>query len=299
MPKAILRILSLIWVALFAPQALPSQGVAAELVVATVVGDSSIQVTWLLHDGPAVVRQELQRLRAGTPYEPLAVVPVGTTSYLDASVRPDDSSYAYRLVTEDINGEVRFSNEGQSMRLRTSRENAGIHLEWRPYVSWAGGVEEYRVYFKSQEVVGAPADDWQLLVTLPSNTNIYLDRSAYLPTAMICYKVEAQEWQGNRAVSSSNESCQLAGLVIPNTFSPNGDGINDRWFIEGLGLYGKISCKVYDRWGREVYQTTFEHFQWDGKPYLGDGDLPDGAYYYTLELEGYDEVFKGYIMLLR
>jgi gliding motility-associated-like protein len=276
-----------------------AQGVSADLVAVTVLDESSIQITWLLPDGPAVVRQELQRLKAGSAYEPIAVVPLGTTTFVDATVSTSDSSYAYRLRTEDVTGEVRYSNEGQSMRLRIARENAGISLSWNPYIFWARDVEEYWIYHRLQEANDPSPSEWELLTILPAGTLRYLDQTPYLPPQAICYKVEAHEREGNRATSTSNEMCELAGLVIPNTFSPNGDGINDDWYIEGLFLYGKMKCRVYDRWGREVYQSDWEHFRWDGKQLGGDRDLPDGAYYYTLELQGYDQVFKGYIMLLR
>ena len=47
-----------------------------------------------------------------------------------------------------------------------------------------------------------------------------------------------------------------SGLQIPNTFSPNNDGVNDKWVIRGIENFPDCLIQVYTRWGQKIFQTT-------------------------------------------
>jgi gliding motility-associated-like protein len=71
-------------------------------------------------------------------------------------------------------------------------------------------------------------------------------------------------------------------IVIPNAFTPNGDGINDTWFIEPLDLFDQSVTEVYSRYGQVVYRTIGYSNPWDG---TNNGKaLPPGTYYYVIDL---------------
>ena len=69
---------------------------------------------------------------------------------------------------------------------------------------------------------------------------------------------------------------------MANALTPNGDGQNDTFFVEGIEAYSSNELFIYNRWGSLVYQTTGYHNQWGGT-YQGK-PLPTGAYYYVLYL---------------
>jgi gliding motility-associated-like protein len=72
-------------------------------------------------------------------------------------------------------------------------------------------------------------------------------------------------------------------LVIPNAFSPNGDGFNDLWIIENLEFYPQVDLKIFDRWGNMVYITgNAADEPWDGT-YNGRV-LPIDSYHYVIDL---------------
>jgi gliding motility-associated-like protein len=75
----------------------------------------------------------------------------------------------------------------------------------------------------------------------------------------------------------------LEPVNIPTAFTPNGDGINDTWNIEGLETYRNASVRIYNRWGALVYSKTGSYFNdWDG---TNNGkELPNGTYYYVIQL---------------
>jgi gliding motility-associated-like protein len=89
---------------------------------------------------------------------------------------------------------------------------------------------------------------------------------------------------------------------VPNTFSPNNDGIND--FFEWYGnkqAVKLIEVQIFNRWGEKVFESNDVNFRWDGT-YLGS-DAPVGIYIYLLKitwLDGFtDNRYKGSLMLVR
>jgi gliding motility-associated-like protein len=72
----------------------------------------------------------------------------------------------------------------------------------------------------------------------------------------------------------------LEGILIPNVFSPNGDGTNDEFFIPNSGLK-EYKIEIYDRWGVLIFESTAPEIHWDGRSTSGNL-CTDGTYYYIL-----------------
>jgi gliding motility-associated-like protein len=71
-------------------------------------------------------------------------------------------------------------------------------------------------------------------------------------------------------------------LYIPNAFSPNGDGLNDEFKVEGSAIKD-ISYSIYNRWGERIFQSTAEEPYWNGR-FNNHGDkVPIGIYLYILK----------------
>lgn len=86
-------------------------------------------------------------------------------------------------------------------------------------------------------------------------------------------------------------------LEIPNSFSPNGDGFLDVWYIRGLNAYTTNHLVIFTKWGEVVLEADNYRNNWNGKRGFNE-ELPEGIYYYKLTLEG-TETLTGYIMLKR
>lgn len=86
-------------------------------------------------------------------------------------------------------------------------------------------------------------------------------------------------------------------ITIPNAFSPNNDGINDRWDIHNLITYPESVTQVFDRYGQQVFQSTGYASPWDGtnkgKP------LPAGTYYYIIDLKDGQPKLSGWVVIVR
>lgn len=70
-------------------------------------------------------------------------------------------------------------------------------------------------------------------------------------------------------------------LYFYNTFTPNGDGSNDHFFIGNIEKYPDNVLEIYNRYGQKVYNKTGYTNEWDGK-YLNE-ELPAGTYFYVLD----------------
>lgn len=81
-----------------------------------------------------------------------------------------------------------------------------------------------------------------------------------------------------------SEAKMFGVLGIPNFISPNGDGINDVWFVRGLEAYPNTKIQIFDRYGKMFVDRKLETgVVWDGK-YMGHV-VPSGDYWYIITLE--------------
>jgi gliding motility-associated-like protein len=85
--------------------------------------------------------------------------------------------------------------------------------------------------------------------------------------------------------------------AIPNTFTPNGDGYNDRWEILNLGAYPDPIVEIYNDRGLLLMRSTGTYRPWDGT-YKGM-PLPAGTYYYVIHPRSGRDRVAGYITILR
>lgn len=130
----------------------------------------------------------------------------------------------------------------------------------------------------------------------------YLDDPAQLnpvatPPHDITYTLTA--WSENGCTGGAQEVAihVLKKLVIPNTITPNGDGINDIWNIAALDTYPAATVYVFNRYGGKVYSGTGDRKSWDGR-YNG-AYVPAGVYYYVIDLHDGQKVLSGSLTVLK
>ena len=98
-------------------------------------------------------------------------------------------------------------------------------------------------------------------------------------------------------------------LRIPAAFTPNGDGINDKWYFPGpdkqngqdlFPYFEDVTVRIFNRWGKLVWESTKEFKAWDGKD-LNGKDLPMDSYHYIIRFKVGDKthLYKGTITIVR
>ncbi|MEI7983721.1 MAG: gliding motility-associated C-terminal domain-containing protein, partial [Bacteroidota bacterium] len=87
------------------------------------------------------------------------------------------------------------------------------------------------------------------------------------------------------------------GLNIPNAFTPNGDGFNDRFRVEGFEQNENVLLQIYNRWGKLIFETHNLDQGWDGTN--ADGSLITGAYVWIIRfVSGTDHILKGTVTVI-
>jgi len=116
-------------------------------------------------------------------------------------------------------------------------------------------------------------------------------------------------WANDSTCSDTASATLLVSpaLVITQFVSPNNDGQNDTWIIQGLSLYPKAGVEIFNRWGNLVYSSEPYQNDWAGECaeptcIAQGGILPTGTYFYYLYLNGKsntsaNEIKSGYLEL--
>jgi len=98
--------------------------------------------------------------------------------------------------------------------------------------------------------------------------------------------------------SSDNVSVKiLRAPLVPNIFSPNGDGIHDRWDIPYLTSYPGCTVDVYNRYGQLIYHSLGYDKPWDGT--VKGNQVPVGTYYYIIDPKNGKQKMSGYVDVIR
>ena len=102
---------------------------------------------------------------------------------------------------------------------------------------------------------------------------------------------------GGCTASASVTVRVLEQVVIPNVFTPNGDGINDLWDIKNLSEYPACTVDVFNRNGQLVFHSVGYGKPWSGT-YNGN-PLPTGTYYYVIDLKDGRKKHAGAVTIIK
>jgi len=114
----------------------------------------------------------------------------------------------------------------------------------------------------------------------PQSTTRYYARVYYSLDRYVCFKDDS-------AILYVDSTCNVDSLKIPTAFTPNGDNLNDEFYIKSFSLKNILSFNVYNRWGDRVYKIenvapNDPQFGWNGKLNNTGEDLPIGTYVYNI-----------------
>jgi gliding motility-associated-like protein len=87
-------------------------------------------------------------------------------------------------------------------------------------------------------------------------------------------------------------------FLIPNAFTPNGDGHNDTWRLDNLAFFPDVTVDIYDRRGERIFHSKSYETAWDGTDSKGH-KMPMDSYYYVIDLQNGEKPFVGTVTLLR
>ena len=121
------------------------------------------------------------------------------------------------------------------------------------------------------------------------------------PTETTTYTVEVteRECSSTAEVTVEVDRC-LTNITgpVPQVITPNSDGANDTWQIPDIDYFTDSKLVIFNRWGNIVFEQSNYLNDWEGTNSSNEA-LPDGTYFYTLDLGNGEEIIKGYVMIQR
>ncbi|MFN3848498.1 MAG: gliding motility-associated C-terminal domain-containing protein [Spirosomataceae bacterium] len=239
------------------------------------------------------IRYRLLRENSGN-FSAIDSVNTPATNLKDLQATPDQQSYCYKVGYFDECGSYsQLSPPFCSIFLKEDPTNS---LTWTPNSPFAASnITNYEL-IPFDEVTNAPLSAITLSAT---PTNYTPNLSNFQDEAKFVIRTTSNTGK----ISNSNiVSIPIKPLIlVPEAFTPNGDGINDEFKVVGtLRRVTDFEMSIYNRWGTEVFRTMDKDTPWDGK--LGGADIPTGLYIYKIKSKfstGIEVDKKGSILLMR
>ena len=240
------------------------------------------------------------------------------TPVIDSNGKVSSSEGYSEIADNDSNGILDFLDAGSDTFeiIKEPNNTTRIIRELEIEISiLVNSVDNIAYKWQVNKSLGSPSSNTGEWIEI-TDSNMYAGTKTNKLT--ISNPLFSMEGWGFRAIANSpSYLCQeeiiskpskliITNLIIPNAFSPDGDGINDTWTIRG-GLsenYPNNQIRIFNRWGVSVYETKGYQNDWNGSNYNSSGstssNLPVGTYFYLLDLNGDgSNVKKGYVYLTR
>lgn len=167
------------------------------------------------------------------------------------------------------------------------------------FASSKSGVQPLEVHFENH---GTYADDVLWIFRDGSTDRSQSTSHTFTNSGTYMVVLEIRDQNGN--VSKDSLEINVSGkahLNVPNTFTPNGDGINDAFMIESEYVQN-MSCEIFDRSNNLVHSWNQLYGHWDGRDMNGN-NVPPGVYFYVIKAVDTDgkklDLKKGTVTLFR
>ncbi len=153
-------------------------------------------------------------------------------------------------------------------------------LRWSVPDSCKEDIAEYLIYYSDSQ-----NGKLELLISLPNDVNVY---NHYPETTLAgCYVISSKDYSGNstapeKLLKICIDNC--TNYELPNVFTPDGNGINDKFIPLPYKFVEKIDLKIYNRWGTLVFETTDPDINWEGTDYKTGKKVTNGIYYYICDV---------------
>ncbi len=213
----------------------------------------------------------------------------GSTNDTDMSPSHEyvnDGSYSVRLTVTDDNG---CTNDFINNNMIAVHPIPKVDFTTNPEVGSPG----YEMTFNSSYTTtgstwywdygdGSPLD----ILNVPTSVHAFSDMGNY----EVLHIVESEFG----CKDSVSKNILIIDITIPNVFTPNGDGLNDYFVIDGIEQISGTHLVVFNRWGKKVFESHDYQNDWGGE------GQADGVYYYVITFrDNLFEPINGTVTILR
>lgn len=254
---------------------------------ATVREDSTIALSFSI-DPSSEIKTVLIEKSVGSPddFQPVAQVAsdVNPLTYNDISADISKINFYRASVFNNCNMPVVFSNLAVNIVPVLDIENNEIRLTWNPYRQWAGEVGTYEVYVNT-------GSGWEK-ESAGNNTDTvfsisYSDLMYDITTDEVCFRITAREVSNPHGITGESSSSVVCMPVIelirvPNTFTPDNNGINDEFYPYLSFTPAHYQFIITDLRRKILFRTNDFTDRWDGT--LAGSPMPEGVYLWFLNV---------------
>ncbi|PLX23448.1 MAG: hypothetical protein C0597_01035 [Marinilabiliales bacterium] len=168
-----------------------------------------------------------------------------------------------------------------SLNVRSACDSIVNILSWNnPNLTCADDVIAYKIYYTKNSELGLDS-----LIRIDGAENTYFEH--YPEESMGgCYAVAAIDSFENESEFSYVQCVDNCSYYeLPNVFSPNNDGVNDKFVADNpLDYVKRVDMRIFNRWGEQIFQTNNPLIEWDGKAEKTDQLVSPGVYYYICDV---------------
>jgi gliding motility-associated-like protein len=201
----------------------------------------------------------------------------------------DVGQYWYRLSAAEAENIT-------SLTCRVVSNIIAIHINANPKVS--AGPDKVIIKGESGVLEGSLQGEKMTFAWTPPDfiDNVSSLMPAVTPQKTITYRLSAKSSYG--CTSSDDVLVKVVeGIYIPNSFTPNGDGRNDRWQIPNIEFATEASVTIFNRYGNLIYQKRGGMVEWDGT--FKGKPQPSGVYIYLVTFKASSSPTRGFLTLIR
>ncbi|MCB0491103.1 MAG: gliding motility-associated C-terminal domain-containing protein [Cyclobacteriaceae bacterium] len=258
----------------------------------SVVTSEGLSIEWIQDPGSAPANYDILISNNGETFTNLGTSP--TTKFLHKGYLPA-SNFTYRInYTDECDNKSQEGIVINPIQMTGTMDNNIVTLTWTVYEGWANGVSDYII------------DKFDLQGKLYQSINAginttYVDDDADPDHQFISYRIRARANQSGVTTSISNSMnfIKESKIFFPTAFSPNGDQLNDQFFVSGQFIV-KMELSIFNRWGELIFTTNKKGETWDGT--FNGKPVAEDAYVWSAEvtdLAGRTYKESGTVALLR
>lgn len=239
------------------------------------------------------------------------VVPLDLTvreaSFNDTSYLWSPAQYLSSTTIQDPVVDAPFGDYTYTVIVSSSTcipDTEQVHITVAPLPNLEAGDDQIVTPGTEVQIYAASPDQVSYSWTAVDELSCTTCRRPYITVnqSQVAYVVATNQW-GCQTVDSvvlRVVECSPSMVFVPNTFTPNGDGLNDLLYVRGIGLRKLEYFRIYDRWGKLVYDSASINEGWDGTVNGKPADV--AVYVYTAKGEcssGNSVEVKGNVTLVR
>ena len=272
------------------------------------INNDKVELHLYIEVGTGVKEIMFQRLNKENVFEEIGRLPVTNSEilFIDSTIFINKESYTYRAIVIDSCGNLgMISNTAKTILLSIQTDDLAMkhYLNWTKYEQFNGSTLEYKIYRGLDGIFSKDP-----LITLSNSQHYFEDEISKIDyTGKACYYIEAIEGDniyGTRESSISNTSCSILKPIIylPNSFTPNGDKINDLFLpIVSLIDVSNYKFTIFNLWEHPIFESSDPEQGWTGTTSSGKIAEP-GTYVYLLKVtdgNNIEIIKRGHINLIK